>query len=108
MHAIGCIACCACLSAGGLGDLEERGVGAHVADLEAREVDAVDVGLGRAQVVLRYAPQPEEGNWNYMIQVTEHPAIWEHLFNGGHSTQVVVDNGIECFSHNDDTNKPFT
>ena len=59
MHAIGCIACCACLSAGGLGDLEERGVGAHVADLEAREVDAVDVGLGHAQVVLRDAAEPE-------------------------------------------------
>ena len=44
-----------------LGYLEEGRVGAHVADLEAREVDAVDVGLGRAQVVLRYAPQPARG-----------------------------------------------
>ena len=49
----------ASLRPGRLGYLEEGRVGAHVADLEAREVDAVDVGLGGAQVVLRDASEPE-------------------------------------------------
>ena len=33
-------------------DLEQREVGVHVPDLEPGEVDPVDVGLGRAQVIL--------------------------------------------------------
>ena len=62
-HEAADVGICLAVGGGGCGDLrprrlgylEERRVGSHVADLEAREVDAVDVGLGRAQVVLRYA-----------------------------------------------------
>ncbi|TRY61703.1 hypothetical protein TCAL_17189 [Tigriopus californicus] len=42
-----------------LGDFEQSGVGLHIADLEASEVDAVDVGLGLTQIVLGDFLQPE-------------------------------------------------
>ena len=46
---------------GRFGNLEQRRVGVHVPDLEPGEVDAVGVGLGRAEVVLRDVLQLEHG-----------------------------------------------